>query len=151
MAAPSGRLPTPHGTLRKGKMAELRISSGILGIPGSAFCFLTSPPLLRRFRVCIISALAVGVKRGASLNPTEHHGALRIGKMAELRIESIILRVPVSAFVFSDPTPLLRRFRVFSIAALGVVGQWPPPRYFSRNFPRNLKERRETVKWRNCD
>ena len=50
MATPRGVSRRPsylNGTLRNGKMAELRIASGILWIPGSAFCFPSSPPLLR--------------------------------------------------------------------------------------------------------
>ena len=41
----------PHGTLRGGKMAELRVRARILRIPGSAFSFSVFAAQLRWFRV----------------------------------------------------------------------------------------------------
>ena len=61
-----------------------------------------------------------------------HHGKLRSGKMAELRIECGILWIPVAAFCFSSPVANLRRFRAFRISALVVGRQWTPPRNASR-------------------
>ena len=64
MATPAERPPRdpaePHGILRNGKMAELRADSGILWIRESVFCFLSSSPHLRWFRVFIGAALGVG-------------------------------------------------------------------------------------------
>ena len=39
-----GTPTAPHGTLRNDKIAELRLESGIFGIPGDAFVFLSSSP-----------------------------------------------------------------------------------------------------------
>ena len=77
MATPrnASRAPTEiHGTLRNGKMAELRIDSGILGILGPPFCFPPLPPRLGRFRVFSVSALGVGIQikpTTGKLVPTE--------------------------------------------------------------------------------
>ena len=60
MDTPAERLPGLLGTQRSGKIAELRIESGILGIVGSAFCFFFIRRHLRRFRLFRISALRVG-------------------------------------------------------------------------------------------
>ena len=60
MPAPTERPPGARGTLRGGKMAELRLGSGILRIPGAELCFLSSSPHLRRFRVFSAAALGVG-------------------------------------------------------------------------------------------
>ena len=55
------RCPTePLGTLRNGNMAEIRLGSGILGIPGPVFGFHLSPPHMRRFRVFSAPAFGVG-------------------------------------------------------------------------------------------
>ena len=43
MATPSELFTEPHGTPRGGKIGKLRISPGIVRIPGSSFVFLTSP------------------------------------------------------------------------------------------------------------
>ena len=59
-ATPAESPPGPHGTLRSGKMAELRIECGILWIPVAAFCFSSPVANLRRFRAFRISALVVG-------------------------------------------------------------------------------------------
>ena len=69
---PSERPPEPNGTLRNGKLVELRPESGILGILGAAFCFLSTSPRLRRFRVFIVSAL--GIKK-PKFNPERKLGA----------------------------------------------------------------------------
>ena len=145
---PRGTPPGPHGTLRNGKMAELRLESGIFGIAGSALCFLSSPPRLRRFRVFSIAALGVWrqwpIPRNGPRGPAKPHRTLRNGIMAELRIESFILgHMARSSSFLSSPTRL-RWFRVFSIAALGVGRQWPTP----RNISRDPTERYGSVKWR---
>ena len=54
----SRKPPWPHGALRGGKMAEIRLESGILRIFAPAFCFLSSPPRLRKF--CVFSDVALG-------------------------------------------------------------------------------------------
>ena len=49
-----------HGESRIGKMGELRLESGFLGIPSAAFCFLVASPRLRWSRVFIVYTLGVG-------------------------------------------------------------------------------------------
>ena len=51
MAAPRNDSRGPHGTLRVGKMEELRIESGIFRVPGSGFSFSSRAAHLRWFRV----------------------------------------------------------------------------------------------------
>ena len=119
--------------LRGGKMAELPLESRTLRIPGSSFRFPFSAANLRWFRIYIVSALGVVVTRNLPRGAKEPRGTPRNDRMAELRIESGIFGIPGSAFCFLSSYPLLRRFRVFSIAALGDGCQWPPPRNFSRN------------------
>ena len=55
------RNPTePHGKPRNGKIGKLRLESGILWIPGSAFCFSLFAAHPRWFRLFRISALGFG-------------------------------------------------------------------------------------------
>ena len=55
------RIPAePRGTLRNGKISELRLEPGILGIPGQAFCIHCAANHLRRFRVFSVSASGIG-------------------------------------------------------------------------------------------
>ena len=64
------RNPTePHGTLRNGKLFELRIESGILRVPGSAFCFLSSPPIYGGFVYLSFPRWALGVNGHARGTP----------------------------------------------------------------------------------
>ena len=143
--------PEPRGTLRGGKMAELRIESGILRIHGSAFCFLSPPPLLRRFRVFVIAALGVGSQWPPPWNaPPEPHGAPRSGKIAELRVESGILGVRGSAFCFLPPTPIYGGFVYLEFPrwVLGVDGH---PRGTSPGTKRNPAGRFGAAKWGNFE
>ena len=117
MAAPAERLPGPHGTLSIGKIAEFRVESAISWIPGSAFCLLSAPPIYGVFVYLAPPLWVLGVNaqpRGASPGaPAEPNGTLRIGKMAELRLQSGILWGHEAAFCFSffatqstlDPRP----------------------------------------------
>ena len=150
MASPMdvSRSPTEsRGTLRIGKMAEFRIDSRILRIPGSVFSFSFAPPIYGGFVYLSFHRWAL-VARGTS--PGTPHGNSRSAasrKMAVLLLHSGILGVHGSAFCFLSSPPLLRRFRVFSIAAVGDGRQWPPP----RNVSRNPTARYGAVKWGNCE
>ena len=57
---------------------------------------------MRRFRVFSVAALGVKVPPAERLpEPTETHGTLRRGKMAELRLESVFLGIRGEAFCLS--------------------------------------------------
>ena len=89
-----------------------------------SFDLLASPPIYGGFVYLACPRWALGVNGqpiGTSPGtPTEIRGALRIGKISELRIESGTPGVPGSAFFFYFFAAHLRWFRVFSIAAFGV-------------------------------
>ena len=102
-AIPVGRLPEPHGTLRSGKMAELRIESGILAVSGSFFCFPVLAAHLRRYRVFRVSAFGFGLMRNVSWDPSEPRGALLTGKMAVFKIRSGIFRDSWVGLLFFFP------------------------------------------------
>ena len=55
---PAARLPVLRGTLRGGKMEELRPVSGILGVRGATFCPLSSSPVYCGF-ACLAPPLLV--------------------------------------------------------------------------------------------
>ena len=99
-------------------MAELRIESGILGFRCFSCCFLRRPVYggfvylsLPRWMLLVNGRPAERLLE----RPPEHHGTLRNGTMAELRIKSVILRIHGSAFSFSSLAAHLRRFRVYGI------------------------------------
>ena len=93
---------------------------------GRSFVF-PPPPLLRRFRVFSISALGdVGQWPPRGTSP----GTQRIA--TERENGGITTRIRIFRYswggllFFLASPPLLRRFRVFCISALGVGRQWPP-------------------------
>ena len=74
-------------------MAEMRLESGILGIPARSLVLLFSSPSLRRFRVFSAPRLMVGglistsrgTSPGAPLGPKERYGAAYGGITTRVR------------------------------------------------------------------
>ena len=62
--------PGPHGTPRNGTIGKLRIASGILGVRGSAFCFLSPSPIYGGFVYLSFPRWAMGVNGNPNGTPT---------------------------------------------------------------------------------
>ena len=129
MSAPAEFHPEPHGTLRKGKMAELRLSTGDLGNPGLVLrCPIVVTPIYGGFVYLAFPYwLLVGnVRRplNVSRNPTEPRGTPRNAKIWELRLETGDLSMIGLAFCFPfGATPIYGGFAYLVCPhwVLGVV------------------------------
>ena len=100
-------------------MAESRVESGIFGIHGSVFWFLSSPQIYGGFAHLSFPRWASGVYGHPRGTTPGTHGALRIGKIAEFRIESEIPGIPGPAFCLLSSPPI---YGVFAYLALPLWG-----------------------------
>ena len=80
MSPPAVSLPGPRGTLRGGKTAELRLESGILGVPGSAYCFFLRRPIYGGFAYLALSRWVLGANAHPAERPPEPQGTPRRAK-----------------------------------------------------------------------
>ena len=98
----------PHGTLRNGKLGELRVESVILRVPGPAFCFLPPSPIYGGFVYLSFPRWVLGVNGHPRGTP---HGTVKLGN-CEWRPE--FLWIPVSIFCFSFPVTIYGGFVYFA-------------------------------------
>ena len=121
----ASRNPTERrGTPRNGRIAELRLESGIFRISGPPFRFSLCVAVRGGFVFSASPRWVLGVDgrpfrtpSGTPRNATEPRGAVKLG---EMRTESGILRISGSPFRCPFPAAHPRRFRLFRVSALGV-------------------------------